>query len=275
MDPDDARQVVRSSIGAGVPEPGTITVPKSLTDVTGGEGTRLTLRPASALATDDGGSGSGGELQLTVHVARAGEQIAMTTTDLRKLDPQAQPDAVWLKLDDGLDSDTQAQVVQDLSRAAGRIDPRAYTHGAAQERSGFDDLLTGLLLFVVGLLGVAVFIAVIGVGNTIALSVIERRQELGLLRALGLTRNQLRATLLWEALLIAGVAAALGTVLGAVYGAIGTICALGGQGDVTIRVPWAQVAAIVAVATLAGAAASVLPSRRAARVSPVAAIAGI
>jgi len=211
---------------------------------------------------------------VTVHVARAGEQIAMTTTDLRKLDPQAQPDAVWLKLDDGLDSDAQAQVVQDLSRAAGRIDPRSYTYGAAQERSGFDDLLTGLLLFVVGLLGVAVFIAVIGVGNTIALSVIERRQELGLLRALGLTCNQLRATLLWEALLIAGVAAALGTVLGAVYGAIGTICALGGEGDVTIQVPWGQVAAIVAVATLAGAAASVLPSRRAARVSPVAAIAG-
>jgi putative ABC transport system permease protein len=51
------------------------------------------------------------------------------------------------------------------------------------------------------------------------------------------------------------------------------VCALGGEGDVTLRVPWGQVAAIVAVATLAGAAASVLPSRRAARVSPVTALA--
>jgi len=90
---------------------------------------------------------------------------------------------------------------------------------------------------------------------------------------MGLTREQLRTTLLWEALLIAGVAAALGTVLGAVYGAIGTICALGNETTVTVSIPWVQVAAIVLVATLAGAAASVLPSRRAARISPVAAIA--
>jgi putative ABC transport system permease protein len=260
VDPRYVAGVLRSR--AAVPQPGTITVPERMTDLTGGEGTRLTL------------TGAGGRsLDVTVHVAGSGERVTMLAPDLRRLDPAALADEVWVRLDDGLDGDRQAQVVQDLSRAAARVDADAFTYGAVQERSGFDDLLTGLLLFVLGLLGVAVLIAVIGVGNTIALSVIERRQELGLLRALGLTRNQLRATLLWEALLIAGVATVLGTVLGAVYGAIGTVCALGAEGDVTIRVPWGQVAAIVAVATLAGAAASVLPSRRAARVSPVAALA--
>ena len=64
------------------------------------------------------------------------------------------------------------------------------------------------------LLAVAVVIALLGVGNTLALSVVERRQESGLLRALGLTRGQLRAVLAWEALLVAGVAAVLGVVLG-------------------------------------------------------------
>jgi putative ABC transport system permease protein len=268
MEPAAARTVLRDA--GGVPGPGVVTVPERMTDLTGGEGTVLTLTPAPEAA---GGRGGSGQVRVTVHVVRSGERIGMAAADLRRLDPAAATDDVWLRLDDGLDGDGQAEVVHQLSRVAGRVDPQAYSYGAVQERAGFDDLLTGMLLFVTGLLGVAVFIAVIGVGNTIALSVIERRQELGLLRALGLSRNQLRATLLWEAVLIAGVAALLGTALGAAYGAIGTICALGAEGDVVLQIPGGQVTAIVVVATLAGAAASVLPSRRAARVSPVAAIA--
>jgi putative ABC transport system permease protein len=103
--------------------------------------------------------------------------------------------------------------------------------------------------------------------------VVERRQENGLLRALGLTRGQLRGLLAWEAVLVAGVAAVLGVVLGGVYGLVGAASALGELGDIVLDVPWTQVGAIVVVATLAGLLASVLPARRAARTSPVAAIA--
>jgi putative ABC transport system permease protein len=255
-----ARNVVRAAEGA--PEPGTVVVPKSLVAM-------LDVENGSTLRFGSGATA----LDLTVRVTRAGESVVLTSGDLLRLDPKATPDTVWLKLDDALDADGQARAVQAVSAAAVQVDPAAYSYGAVQERAGFDTLLTGMLLFVTGLLGVAVVIAVIGVGNTIALSVIERRQELGLLRAMGLTREQLRMTLLWEALLIAGVAAALGTALGAGYGVIGTICALGNEAEVAVAIPWVQVAAIVVVATLAGAAASVLPSRRAARVSPVAAIA--
>ena len=102
---------------------------------------------------------------------------------------------------------------------------------------------------------------------------VERRQENGLLRALGLTRGQLRGLLAWEALLVAGVAAVLGVLLGGAYGLIGAASVLGEIGEVVLVVPWLQVGAIVAVATLAGLLASVLPARRAARTSPVAAIA--
>jgi putative ABC transport system permease protein len=72
--------------------------------------------------------------------------------------------------------------------------------------------------------------------------------------------------------LVAGVASALGVVVGGSYGLIGAASVLGEVGDIVLDVPWRQVGAIV-VATLAGLLASVLPARRAARTSPVAAIA--
>src|SRR3712207_4456948 len=107
--------------------------------------------------------------------------------------------------------------------------PTAYVTGLASERAAIDSVLDVLLLVVTGLLGVAVVIALIGVGNTLALAVVERRQENGLLRALGLTRGQLRGLLAWEAVLVAGVAAVLGVLLGGGYGLIGTASVLGGQ----------------------------------------------
>ena len=130
-----------------------------------------------------------------------------------------------------------------------------------------------MLLVVTGLLAVAVVIALIGVGNTLALSVVERRQESGLLRALGLTRRQLRALLAWEALLVAGVAAVIGVALGTGYGLAGTASVLVRETPVQLTVPWLQVTGIVVVAAAAGVLASVLPARRAARTPPVAAIA--
>ena len=74
-------------------------------------------------------------------------------------------------------------------------------------------------------------------------------------------------------MLVAGVAAVLGVLLGGAYGLIGAASVLGEIGEIVLVVPWLQVGAIVVVATLAGLLASVLPARRAARTSPVAAIA--
>jgi putative ABC transport system permease protein len=153
------------------------------------------------------------------------------------------------------------------------VDPWARVAGVVTVRDQINEVLDVLLLVVTGLLGIAVGIALIGVGNTLALSVVERRQENGLLRALGLTRGQLRALLAWEAVLVAGVAAVLGVLLGGAYGLIGAASVLGDIGDIVLAVPWLQVSAIVVVATLAGLLASVLPARRAARTAPVAAIA--
>jgi putative ABC transport system permease protein len=198
-------------------------------------------------------------------------QPRMTAVDLAGLAPDASVQGVWLRLADDAD---QAAAVDEVTDLAGTAVPTAQVVGLASERAALDSTLDVLLLVVTGLLGVAVLIALIGVGNTLALSVVERRQESGLLRALGLTRGQLRGLLAWEAVLVAGVAAVLGVLLGGAYGLVGAASVLGGLGDIVLSVPVLQVAAIVAVATAAGLLASVLPARRAARTPPVAAIAG-
>lgn len=93
------------------------------------------------------------------------------------------------------------------------------------------------------------------------------------MRALGLTKRQLRGLLAWEALLVAGVATVLGVVAGSLYGLAGTAAVLAESGEVILDFPVLQVLAVVVVATAAGVLASVLPARRAARTSPVAAMA--
>ena len=181
--------------------------------------------------------------------------------------------AAWVRLDDALDGAGQAGAVDAITDLVADAVPASAVSGVVSVRESFDQILTTLLLVVTGLLAVAVVIALIGVGNTLALSVVERRQESGLLRALGLTRRQLRLVLAWEALLVAGVAAVLGVALGPGYGLAGTAAVLSGEAPVVLDVPWGQVAGIVVVAAAAGVLAPVLPTRRAARTPPVAAVA--
>ncbi|WP_347058867.1 FtsX-like permease family protein [Blastococcus sp. HT6-30] len=214
---------------------------------------------------------SGGRTATATALYGDVERPTLPAAELARLAPDAAVDTVWLRLADGAD---QADVIDEVTDVAGAAMPFAFVTGLASERAAIDSVLDVLLLVVTGLLGVAVVIALIGVGNTLALSVVERRQENGLLRALGLTRGQLRRLLAWEAALVAGVAAVLGVVLGSAYGLIGVASVLGSYGELVLSMPWLQVAAIVAVATAAGLVASVLPARRAARTAPVAAIAG-
>ncbi|MCF6746427.1 ABC transporter permease [Blastococcus sp. KM273128] len=199
------------------------------------------------------------------------ERPTLPVAELAALAPEAAVDTVWLRLADDAD---HTDVIDQVTDIAGAAMPFAFVTGMANERAAIDSVLDVLLLVVTGLLGVAVVIALIGVGNTLALSVVERRQENGLLRALGLTRTQLRGLLAWESALVAGVAALLGVLLGSFYGLVGVASVLGSYGELVLSMPWLQVGAIVLVATVAGLLASVLPARRAARTPPVAAIAG-
>jgi putative ABC transport system permease protein len=216
---------------------------------------------------------TGAAVPFTVRVAPDSQSAAVITqADAQRLRADLEPTGAWIRLADG-DTGAQAAATDRISEALAQVLPSSDVQGIASLRNSLDQLLTTMLLIVTGLLAVAVVIALIGVGNTLALSVVERRQESGLLRALGLTRGQLRAVLAWEALLVAGVAAVLGVVLGTGYGLAGTASVLSAEMPVVLAVPWGQVGGIVVVAALAGVLASVLPARRAARTPPVAAIA--
>jgi putative ABC transport system permease protein len=256
-----AAPVLRSADKMVLPEPGQVLVPEWLVPAWGvTDGGPLTLTQ------------EGRRLDVTARVVEEGPPV-LTAADLRSLVPGAGVGQLWLRLSDA-DPDAQVDTVDRITDVVAEADPMASVTGVVTLRDQIDQVLDILLLVVTGLLGIAVVIALIGVGNTLALSVVERRQENGLLRALGLTRRQLRGLLAWEAVLVAGVAAVLGVVLGGAYGLIGAASVLGPLGDIHLTVPWLQVGAIVVVATVAGLLASVLPARRAARTAPVAAIAG-
>ncbi|GAB5077289.1 ABC transporter permease [Arthrobacter sp. AD-310] len=264
-------------------EPGRIYLPEGAragrVEVTGAAGpvtleaVVLRTRNIPALVSTDTAHQSG----LLGHT-RSGTGPGNAGADNAGVDNAGAGNAVWLRLADAPDGgqlsgdrikDIQSAVATATGVASGAVS------GAAIERVTFNEVIDVLLLVVTGLLGVAVLIALIGVANTLSLSVLERTRENSLLRALGLTKNQLRGMLALEAALVAGIAALLGAVLGSLYGWLGARSALGSLAVVTPAIPWLQLAGVLAVAVVAGLLASVFPARRAARLSPVAGLASV
>jgi putative ABC transport system permease protein len=133
--------------------------------------------------------------------------------------------------------------------------------------------VNSLLGLVGGLLALALAIALLGIANTLGLSVVERVRESALLRALGLTRAQLRAMLAVEAVVTALLGALLGLGLGLLFARAAVATISGDAGFEVFAIPWAQLAAGIAGAVVVGLAASVLPGRAAARTDVVHALA--
>ncbi|SDS23758.1 FtsX-like permease family protein [Actinopolymorpha singaporensis] len=209
------------------------------------------------------------DLRAQVVRSDALPQVLVSSADLARVAPKAPVSAVWARVADTADG---TQVVSRAQEIVGN-DDTIHLGGAAPERAVYDKVLNILLLVATGLLAVAVVIALVGVGNTLSLSVLERTREQAMLRALGLTRGQLRAMLAGEALLIAAAAVVAGLVLGTAYGFAGTRILLGEvTSHIELGVPVARLVLVAAVALAAGLAASVLPARRAVRVPPAAAI---
>jgi putative ABC transport system permease protein len=121
------------------------------------------------------------------------------------------------------------------------------------------------------LLGLAIVIALFGIVNTLGLSIFERIRELGLLRAVGATRGQLRSMIRWEAVIIAVLGAVLGLAVGVFFGWT-IVRALSSQGITEFTLPVGQLVGFVLAAALAGILAAVLPGRRAARIDVLRAI---
>jgi putative ABC transport system permease protein len=144
------------------------------------------------------------------------------------------------------------------------------------DKAGYKEIVQSqvntLLYLIYGLLGVAIVVAVLGVVNTLALSVVERTREIGLLRAIGLSRRQLRRMIRLESVVIAVFGAVLGTGLGLAWGAVARKV-LASQGLNELTVPVGTIAAVFVGAALVGLLAALGPALRASRMNVLAAIA--
>ncbi|MEU8370428.1 ABC transporter permease [Micromonospora tulbaghiae] len=144
------------------------------------------------------------------------------------------------------------------------------------DRAGFIEQQTGqldsLLQMIQILLALAIVIAVLGIINTLALSVLERTRELGLLRAIGLRRAQTMRMITVEAVVISIFGALLGVVVGTGLGAA-VVEALKDEGITDLVLPWGQMVTFLILAAVIGVVAAVLPAIRAARINVLGAIA--
>ena len=178
-------------------------------------------------------------------------------------------------LADGADEASQAGLLE-ASRAAvdGVIDryPTVKVENQAEFRQTQESQLTSLIRVIEVLIGLSFFIALIGIINTLSLSVFERTREIGLLRSVGMTRRQLRRSIYWEALIVAVFGGLLGVTVGTVFG-VATTLALPGSFVQTVAVPWLDLVTFVAISAVAGLLAAILPAVRAGRMNILDAIA--
>ena len=159
--------------------------------------------------------------------------------------------------------------VQNAFSASADID----VSGPVAGRTQWETMINGMMALLVGLIAVAVLIALVGVANTLSLSVIERTRESATLRAIGMTRGQLRRSLAVEALLLSLVSGVVGVVLGTLFGWLGSYMVFSLYGDTVFPFEWTTNGAVLGVAALAALLASVAPARRAVKTPPVEALA--
>ena len=165
----------------------------------------------------------------------------------------------------------------DLHAARSAVDkamlqyPDVKIQDQTQYKQSIRDQINQLLYLVYALLALAVVIAILGIVNTLALSVMERTREIGLLRALGMDRRQLRRTVRLESVAISVYGAVLGIVIGLAFGAA-LQRSLSDQGITELGIPWAVLAVVLVSSVVVGVLAAVWPARRAARLDVLAAI---
>ena len=177
---------------------------------------------------------------------------------------QVQDDALFVK--------TQASGPAESSALAGALSsyPNVSVKTAAQFKADQKKSLDSVLAIVYVLL--SIIIALIGVVNTLALSVIERTREIGLMRAIGAQRRQIKRMIRGEAVLVSLIGAILGLVLGTALGAA-IVSALSSTGIDTLAIPVSTIVVVVLLTAVFGVVAAVWPARRAANLDVLQAIA--
>ena len=174
---------------------------------------------------------------------------------------------VYIKAADGVAIDDVRERVAAVSSDTGI--------GSLQTKDEFIDeqaaQVNQILALIYGLLGLSILIAIVGIVITLLLSVFERRREIGLLRAVGMTRSQVRTTVRWESVITSLLGAVSGVVLGIVMGVV-VVAALSGDSGIGFSLPVGSTITIVIISFVLGVVAAIYPAWRATKVDVVAAI---
>lgn len=209
----------------------------------------------------------GGTARVTVAAVYAGEagllpDIVLPEADFTRYFGQVDDLVVYANLKEGAPL-PEANAAVD---AAVRDHPLVRVSTGAAMKAEFAKAIDTVIAIFAGLLGLAVVIALFGIVNTLTLSVVERTRESALLRALGVSRGQLRGMLSAEAVIMSLIGAGTGVVLGTLFGWAATRSLFS---SFVFAVPYGQVVLYLVLAAAAGLLAAVLPARRAARASVV------
>lgn len=217
------------------------------------------VSPATVTATVGGIYDNSSVLPAVVVSADVAKQLAPASADIIMLgvsgDGTVSPDQLRANLETEVRHDIVVQV-QSKEDVSGEV----------------RGLIDQMLFILYALLSLAVIIAVLGIVNTLTLSVIERRQEIGMLRAVGTLRGQVRTMIILESVQIALFGALLGVLLGLGLG-WAFLTVLASKGLDSIVVPWPLLGSILAGSVVVGVLAALWPARRAASVPPLDAIA--
>ena len=179
-----------------------------------------------------------------------------------------QPSLAFVRLEHGASA---AAVQSDLEAALAARYPTVEVQNQEQLKENQESQVNALLLLVYALLSLAVIVSLFGIVNTLALSIHERTRELGMLRAVGMSRRQVRTMVRYEAVITALIGAILGMVLGVLMAAL-VSRPLADEGF-TLSYPIATLILLLALAALAGVVAAIGPARRASRIDVLRALA--
>ncbi len=214
-----------------------------------------------------GGKGLTPELVGIVGGSEVAAAVNVPLDQLAEAGVLRQDTAISILLEPGADSSTVRDAIDEAAKSVPIV--------GVYDKEGFSDEIRGqvnqLLYMIYGLLALAIVIAVIGIVNTLGLSVIERTREIGLLRAVGMSRAKLRRMVMLESVTIAVLGAVLGMALGLV---IGVLLQRVLRDDLTsLGLPLGQLVLFLVIAVVVGVLAAVIPAIRAARLNVLAAIA--
>ena len=212
-------------------------------------------------------TGPAGSATLTARV-REGWGAAVTPATAERLNGAAPTNAMmWVRSK----GEEPTQALESAVRQATRGQD-LMVKDSAQGRDAFSDALNQIMLLTCLVMGAALIISLTGLANITDVSVLERTREIGVLRATGADRSQIRRLIITETILLAVIGGTLGIIAGTALGAAGSLAVLG-NGGLEVAIPWLPLAGLLAIALLVGATASLRPARRAAAMMPITALA--